>query len=451
MSFNPKFKSSISNCKWLAVPYQIANDVAAQILQLEYSQWLPAEVLISNQLKQLEQLLRYAKDQSPFYGNRLKLEETISLDNFQKIPLLTRRDLAEHFNDINCKIIPKDHHPIQMLQTSGSTGQIVMVKRTAFNNLIWAALTMRDHFWHQRDFSQSSATVKAHINAQDDEQIAHKEGWGPPAALLFDTGPAYQQSLSLSVGEQAEWLLRRNPYYLLTYPTNLNALLNEFEKLQQFPNHLKEIRSIGETLSADLSERCRKLGLKTVDIYSAQEVGIIALQCPVSGLYHIQSESLIVEILDEENNQCSEGQIGKIVVTDLHNFATPIIRYEIRDYAKVGGKCSCGRGLPTLVEILGRRRNMITLPDGSIHWPSVGLHKFREIAPIEQYQLIQHSLQLVEIRLVIKGGLTSNQEAQFTNVIQTALGYPFPLKFVFFEEELPRTRGGKFEEFISLL
>jgi phenylacetate-CoA ligase len=253
------------------------------------------------------------------------------------------------------------------------------------------------------------------------------------------------------VGEQAAWLLRRNPYYLLTYPTNLNALLDEFRRIGRFPSAMKEVRTIGETLSASLRARCKDLALRMVDLYSAQEVGAIALQCPVSGLYHVQAESLIVEVLNDDEMPCREGEVGRVVVTDLHNFATPIIRYEIRDYAEVGGACPCGRGLPTLSRILGRRRNMVTLPDGSRHWPAVGFHAFRAIAPIRQYQAVQHSLDAVEMKLVVDAPLTHDQEALLCTVTQAALGYPFTLRFSYHDAELPKTRGGKFEEFVSMI
>jgi phenylacetate-CoA ligase len=254
------------------------------------------------------------------------------------------------------------------------------------------------------------------------------------------------------VAEQAEWLLRRNPFYLLTYPTNLIALLDEFQRIGRFPSALREVRTIGETVSASLRSRCEdEFGIRTVDLYSAQEVGAIALQCPMSGLYHVQSESVIVEVLNDDGMPCGEGEVGRIVLTDLHNFATPIIRYEIRDYAEVGSACPCGRGLPTLTRILGRRRNMVTLPDGSQHWPSVGFHAFRDIAPIRQYQAVQHSVDTVEMKLVVDEPLTRDQEALLCTVIQGALGYPFTLKFSYHHAELPKTRGGKFEEFMSMI
>lgn len=169
------------------------------------------------------------------------------------------------------------------------------------------------------------------------------------------------------------------------------------------------------------------LGVRVVDNYSSQEVGAIALECPESGLYHVQSESLIVEVLDDAGAPCSAGQIGRVVVTDLHNFATPLIRYELRDYAEVGPVCPCGRGLPTLARVLGRRRNMVMLPGGEHHWPLVGLHRYREVAAILQYQLVQHSLEEVEMRLVTAGGpLGQALEQRLRAIVQQALGAPVP-------------------------
>jgi phenylacetate-CoA ligase len=100
---------------------------------------------------------------------------------------------------------------------------------------------------------------------------------------------------------------------------------------------------------------------------------------------------------------------------------------------------------------MGRRRNMVTLPDGSKHWPLVGAYRFREVADIKQYQAIQHSLNEVEIRLVVDTPLTSAHEAKLITLIHNALGHAFPLRFTYFKEELPKTKGGKFEEFISLV
>ena len=97
-------------------------------------------------------------------------------------------------------------------------------------------------------------------------------------------------------------------------------------------------------------------------MYSSQEVGYIALECPTGESYHVQAENVLVEVLDDQDRPCSPGDVGRVVVTALHNFATPLLRYDIGDYAEVGAPCPCGRGLPALRRIMGRQRNMALLP-----------------------------------------------------------------------------------------
>jgi phenylacetate-CoA ligase len=451
------YRSSLPDIGWPAVPGPNAAALLAQLYQLEHSQWLAKEALAELQLLQLGRLAAYANRHSPFWRKQFALHEIAAEKpwteaTLARVPLLTREVLAERGKSIECPIVPRGHEPLQSSQTSGSTGQIVEVKRTAPNGLMWMALTMRDHMWHRRDFTRSLCVIRANAEPRDDDAVARKDGWGMPATLLFETGPGYCQPLSLGIREQAAWLLHRDPTYLLTYPTNLNALLDEFARIGRRPPQLAEVRSLGETLPDSLRLRCStEFGLRVVDAYSSQEVGVIAIQCPVSGLYHVQSESLIVEVIGEDGAACGEGDVGRVVVTDLHNFATPLIRYEIRDYAEVAAPCPCGRGLPTLRRILGRSRNMVTLPDGSRHWPMLGFHAFRAIAAIRQYQAIQHTLENIEIRLVVSAPLRGDQEAALTAVVREALGYPFILQFSYYDAELPKSRGGKFEEFISAL
>ena len=202
-------------------------------------------------------------------------------------------------------------------------------------------------------------------------------------------------------------------------------------------------------VSPALREQCRATwGVSIVDVYSSQEVGYIALQCPESGLFHLQSETMMVEILDDAGNPTPPGDVGRVVVTGLHNLAMPLIRYDIRDYAEPGEPCPCGRGLPTIRRVVDRLRNMLVLPNGDKRWPLTGFHDFRDIAPIRQYQLVQKSLDLIEVRFVVDRQLNVAEEDQLRAVIQNALGHPFEI-FFRYVDEMPKTAGGKFEEFIS--
>jgi phenylacetate-CoA ligase len=417
---------------------------------LEDSQWLAAEEISSRQHEQLVKLAEYSVRFSRVFRNRLKAAGIVPADlrtpeNLSRLPLLSRRDLQR--GDVYCVQAPQDHMPVSEAKTSGSTGEPVMVKRTAITQNLWLAITLREYFWHERDFGLRFSAIRPTIFA-----YAEIADWGPPANLLFETGPAQLIPITTSVEKIAAQLSAFAPEVLVIYPNVLAALLAHLKQAKLRLPSVKLIRSISETLSPALRQEARDFfGARVVDNYSSQEVGVIAVQCPESDLYHAMSESLIVEVLDENGHACREGETGRVVVTDLHNFATPLVRYDIGDYAEVGGACPCGRGLPTLRRVLGRERNLILMPDGSRHWPLVGFAGFRDVAPVAQYQMVQTSREEIEVRLVTEVPLSAAQVRDLSLVIREALDQPFTLHFVYFDERIPVGPRGKFEEFISLV
>lgn len=427
----------------------MAASLAALMRQLEETQWQPVESIAAYQYRQLVNVATHAAVHSAYFSERLqasgiRAEQLGSAQGLRCLPVMRRRDLQAAGERLFCRQLPQTHAPVGETSTSGSSGEPVVVRRTAVTQLFWLATTLREHLWHRRDFRGVLAVIRANLPSAD----GGRPDWGPPVSLLFSTGPAHAMSIATDVCRQAEWLAGINPDYLLTYPTNLAALLDIFGQQKVMPDRLRQIRTIGETLTPELREAANKIfNVEIADTYSSQEVGNIALQCPHSGLYHGMAESLLVEVLDEAGEPCQPGQTGCVVISDLHNYATPLIRYELGDYAEVGERCPCGRGLPTLKRIVGRRRNMVLHPDGRRHWPLVGFQHYRDIAPIRQYQLIQRGLESIEVRLVADSHLTAEQERQMAELIRESLGFSFRLEFVYFPREIPRSRGGKFEEF----
>lgn len=153
-------------------------------------------------------------------------------------------------------------------------------------------------------------------------------------------------------------------------------------------------------------------------------MGVIALQCPVSGLLHVQSKHLLVEVLDDQRQPCQEGEIGQVVVTDLHNFAMLLIRYALRDWAEVGPPCPCGRGLPTLRHIMGRTRNMAMSPDGKPFWPVLETRRMMEAIPqLRQYQFVQTAFDAITVMLVCDPAPTPEQIQQLQVALEQMLGH----------------------------
>ena len=455
---NPEqpLRSILEGNLWPALPSQRGAALLALLYQLEETQWWSAERLAEHQLLQLQSLLRHAWETVPYYRMRLgaagyRPGGAIDLAAWRALPLLSRRDLQKTGKSLVSLRLPPEYAPTIEVQTSGSTGQPVKVVGTQLDALMWEALTLREHLWHRRDPKGRLAVIRANAPGFGEPAgVTMLEDWGPPASLVFETGPAAAMSFSVDVAAQAGWLRRHAPEYLLTYPNNLMALVRHFAARGERVPRLREVRTIGETVTPELRAACREAwDVGIVDAYSSNELGYLALQCPESGLYHVMAESVMVEILAADGTPCAPGESGRVVATSLHNLAMPLVRYELNDYAEAGGPCPCGRGLPTVARILGRSRNMLRLPGGAERWPLVGFDRYREIAPIRQYQLIQRSLEEIEARFVADRPLSRAEEERLARVIMTSLGHPFRVSFAYSEGEIPRGPGGKFEEFVS--
>lgn len=443
----PAVRGVVEGIDWPAIPADAGAHLGALLFQFERTQWLAPDALAGLQLGQLRRLLAHAMASVPLYCDRLAGLDASRLDweRFRALPVLTRRELQGEFERLQSSAPPGSHGRVTEGRTSGSTGTPVRFLNTAVTQLFWNALTLREHFWQKRDFSGRLAAIRVKV------QEGRWPDWGPPAALLFRTGPGATLNVRTDVAQQLDWLVREDPDYLITHASNLQALAELSLKRGIRLPRLRQARTYSEALRSELRETVRAAwGVEVADVYSCEEAGVIALQCPQHEHYHVQSENLLVEILDEAARPCKPGETGRVVVTTLHNFAMPLIRYELGDYAEVGDPCDCGRGLPVLRRVLGRRRNMLVLPDGRRHWPSFPAQLWRAAAPIEQFQIVQEQDGSLVVRYVMAQPLTPAQRDALERALAERFGHRFTMRWQRVAE-IERGAGGKYEDFVSLL
>lgn len=442
-------RSSLPGIVWPTLPEPAGSAQLAFLYQLEQSETWSPEYLATVQFRQLSELLSHAWKTAPFYRARLKAAgyvpgSIVTPEWFSRLPFLTRQDLQTKFPSIRSALPPPQHGQLGEGSSSGSTGRPVQYLTSEHTRTIWRTLTLRDHLWNRRDFGSKVAVIRPKV------PNGTSPNWGPAVANVYTTAPIESLHIMTPLHEQVQWLMQQNPEYVLTTPSNLRGLADEMARLGGHVDGLKEIVTMGEALPPDERSFCEATFKAPIrDMYSASEVGYIALQC-AEGHYHVQ-ETLLVEILDEAGQPVAPGQIGKIVITDLHNFALPMIRYSIGDYAEAGEfGCACGRSLRRLNRIMGRTRNLFTLPGGLRFWPVLPFQKFSMYAEITRHQVVQKTLDTLELRLEIARPLTPEEKAEITEVIQTRFKYPFMVNFVEMAN-MPLNENGKFEDFLSLV
>ena len=454
-------KSNLYGFKWPAVPGTQSVLLMALQYQFEHNQWLSAGELRELQFGQFDLLLRHAGATVPFYRERLRgaFSDSQKSKNpiqqikniWSQIPLLSRTDLAERHDDLLSTNIPKQHGKVSEKETSGSSGTRLKISDSAANGLFWQAITLREHMWHQRQFSETFVGIRSGRYANNPSEVKESASWGPSTGSVFETGPSASFYNTMPVAEQAKNLQRLNPGYILGYPSNLQILGKYFTQQGIKLSRLRQILTYGEMLLPESRESCMEdWGVKIADIYSCEEVGYIAIQCPDSDHYHIQSEANFVEILNDDGDECEPGEVGRVVVTSLHNFAMPIIRYDIGDYAEVGEACACGRGLPVIKRILGRRRNRIRGLDGDRYWPNLNPNAWRDYHEVEELRLIQDTEDHVEIHILSRENLDQERENELGKTVTRILGQPFKFT-VYYDRERQRPPSGKYQRFTSLV
>jgi phenylacetate-coenzyme A ligase PaaK-like adenylate-forming protein len=432
--------------------------VLALLFQMEQSQWWPPDEMRRHQDRQLARLLDHARRTVPFYRDRLadlgSIDAHVVSEAWSRVPRLRRSEIQAAGTDLISTALPRGHGRVGEIFTSGSTGRPIRVTRSEAWFLFWRAVTLRDHVWQRRDLRCKLAGIR-----ESDRKVAtypkgRTHAWGDVEAMVTGHGPAVALNIHCSIEQQIEWLVREGPDYLLTFPSNA-ANLAEYclSRGVRLPK-LRQVITIAERLDPAVRMSCREAWNAGIDdIYSTREAGYLALQCPDFEHYHVQTEVALIEVLDEAGRPVAPGEVGQVVITPLHNFAMPLIRYEIGDFAELGMPCECGRGLPVLRRILGRSQEMLALPSGERRLAllsSGSLKTLISAAPIRQYQLCQKSLEHIELRLVTARRLEAAEEERLRGWVREKFGYPFVVSFSY-HDEIPRSPAGKYQEFVSEL
>ncbi|NOZ22581.1 MAG: phenylacetate--CoA ligase family protein [Planctomycetes bacterium] len=425
--------------------------------QLLGNEWRPRGEVASQQLVQLRMLLRFVEQQCPFYADRMRscglnAASLKSLDDFRRMPLLTRKDLQDSADLIRPRSLPSGTRKTKELSTSGSTSSPVRVQSTSVTAALWFACCVRDFIWANVD---PQATLVSLRHFSDSFTAARTpEGskistWGPPMSQIFATGSSFVMDVGMDPDTQLALLLRTDPEYVLSYPSNLDLLGTMLAERGARLSRLKQIHTIGEVLPDPVRRKIQDVFQARVwDLYSSVEVGYIASQCPSGHGYHVYDENVLVEVVDDDGRPCPSGESGRVVLTGLVHYGTPLIRYDVGDYAvALDEPCPCGRGLSRLSHIIGRQRGQLVRPDGGIMFSSRLSVAIRDAGAIRQFQVIQHERDRVEVIVVPMDGFGAGQEKRIAEAFQREFGCPVKVS-VTRVQRIERTPGGKYLDFV---
>lgn len=243
-------------------------------------------------------------------------------------------------------------------------------------------------------------------------------------------------------------LLEIKPQLLIGFPSVLLVLGDELNKLKTEPWRPKLLFTLAEVLTnEDRQTLNEQWGAEPIDLYGANEVGHIAFQCSQRQGYHINLDSLYVEILVGDR-PAEMGERGEVVVTSFDLRVMPIIRYRVGDVAqRIEGNCPCGCRFPMLGHIAGRSDGFIMNADGRLFSALEASLLLKPVRGVKQYRLIQKKRGQVRVEWVA-ADQDSAPEDEIRRILGMRLGSNTQIgtKRV---AEIPREKSGKIRTVIS--
>jgi len=376
--------------------------------RLERTQWCSRDELQGLQQVELDKLLHHAWQRVPHYRrcfDQLGLvpQDIRRLEDLRKLPILTRDIATEQFEARKSKAPPL---PDIDKATSGTTGRPLVFaydrgseywrQATKLRGYAWAGYQLGDrslHFWGSPPLAPPPILKRAKVSL--DHAVRRER--------LVDCTDRSDAALDRVV----QLIRKSRPSVLLCYAQAGAALARYVNQTgaRDWPD-LPVIAAAERLFSSDRQALERAFGPGVFETYGSREVMLIAAECEAHRGLHVSMENLIVEIVvrDDRGERAAEpGELGEVVVTDLHNYGAPFIRYLTGDLAtpRAAGRCACGRSLDMLEAVEGRSTE--TLRDGAGRAVS-GLFfnvLFAALADkVRHFQVVQRRDRAIELRLV---------------------------------------------------
>lgn len=379
-----------------------------------------------------------------------KLVGKTSFASWNDLPVMTKKDFQKPLAErLSTGFSLKN---VYVNKTSGSSGDPFIFAKDKFAHaLTWTNIINR-FGWHAIDFNSS---YQARF-------------YGIPLDFIGNIKERFKDFLShrfrFSIFDLSDVVLEK---FLQKFKTKKFDYINGYtSSIVLFAKFLQQknivLKNICPTLKVCIvtSEMLfeedqilleKQFGVPVVNEYGASELDLIAFQNP-EGEWQVNSETLFVEILDEDNTILPYGKEGRIVITSLYNKAHPFIRYDIGDIGILDEKSTPKK--PILKRLIGRTNDVAILPSGK---KSPGLTFYyvtksiiEDDGNVKEFIIKQTKIDTFEIEYVSQTELNLNQihkiEAAITLYLEKGLLFTFIRK-----ETLERSKSGKLKQFVSLV
>lgn len=415
------------------------------------NQYWSKDQIYDYQLRHLRKLVRHAYANVPYYRNMMQTkgmhpDDVKSLDDLSHFPVISKKEILDNYSDFLARDFER-YHPWEKT-TGGTTGvPLKYYNDTKSWGLYWAT-KIRAFQWGGYRLGKDELVILkgGTILAGDGEYRFKTKVWRwiqknytvPIINMTDETMSMYAKNVKRkkikymrgfpsAIYTFARWAKENNVYF------KLNRIFTTAEML------LPHQRALIEEV----------FGCNIIDTYGCGDGMAGASQCNLSDKFHMIIETSIMELLNSDyTNKAAPGETGEIVVTALHDYAMPFIRYAPGDQAIVSEEqCTCGITLPTLDKIIGRTSDVFYLPNGRVlNGISIAFDIWTD--KIRKWQLIHEKPTLIIAKLMVTEAYNREDEQTLINLLRANAGEGIDIE-IQVVDDIPLTKAGKHKFVIS--
>ena len=410
------------------------------------SQWRAPAALRERQRRALITQFRHALATVPFYRRQYQAagldENSIqTLGDLAKLPRVSRDDIQGN-PDLFLTTLWRLGDPSEWYEshTSGSMGKPL---QTWFDPECW---------WQVKYALKARALLAAGIAPYhrvaivDDVPSEDLERHTSSMALWGEQAFGGRRYLSVfdSPESHAETYARFRPHAIYCFPSYFLELSRFWNASLRRQVPLRALITSGETLPDAARRQLEEtFGVPVIDVYGNTEVKDIAWRCRSGHGYHVNMESVLVEILDANGRPAANGKPGEVLVTALTNRAMPLIRYATEDIAvRLPGECPCGRGLERLAMIQGRIADYLPIPAHGNLSPYNLTTALSTHQAVMHFQITLRAGERLEAAVVLRPDAKPDALQSVEQILRQRIGPGFPVK-VSAVASIPRDASGK--------
>ncbi len=369
--------------------------------ELERSQWLSRQEIEQLQLQKLQNLLSVAMQHCPWHAERiqaagLELSYPLTISDYHKLPTMNKADASANRDRLVWHDVPGGAF---RYNTGGSSGSPLTFYYGRQRQASDAAGRMRARRWWgvepgEREVYLWGAPVE--LNKTDRIKTLRDRLVNQLVLNAFNMSPS---QMDIYVKTIQSW----QPRSIYGYASSL-ALLAMHAKERNARFSLPKLRVVcttGEPLFPHQRSLIQEVfGVPVANEFGSRDIGFTAHEAP-HGQMLLLSESIFMEVLDNQGKPVKSGEMGEAVMSGLCSDAQPFIRYRTGDMVRMSEEsCQNGQGLHIISEVVGRSTDFLVKSDGTIMHALAGIYVLRAVEGVAEFKLIQHELRSLEVLVV---------------------------------------------------